>query len=395
MRRLAAAGIVSGRDERRYVPNDAVSREQIATLLVRTVAYAEGRPVVPAERGHFTDVPVSGTHAQNVAAAAERGLVTGNDGQFRPLASTRRDQTATLIINLLGVVRGAGPVVTDGGELWVLDQGTDLIHVYDATSGIEEVATVDVRPAVLRAARAAGDITDAPAGELTVPHMIEFDSQQRYAFIASTAGGVVIIVDARTKEVVEVLATGGGTHMADVTPDDSALWVSVIGTAGRGSNGSQKLVEVALPDLDAADPTFAVTDTLLVEDLVAPWEDGTEASYAFPSLSAVCHQFSPDSSEAWITLGPGWSQGGLLVFDLDTKELLETNPSEGLDTHGLRLSPDGSEYWQVNRNSDDAIVIDADTLEVTRRISDVAATPDILGYSRTAPDRGVGPRWVT
>lgn len=386
---------MSGRDERRYVPNDAVSREQIATLLVRTVAYAEGRPVVPAERGHFTDVPVSGTHAQNVAAAAERGLVTGNDGQFRPLASTRRDQTATLIINLLGVVRGAGPVVTDGGELWVLDQGTDLIHVYDATSGIEEVATVDVRPAVLRAARAAGDITDAPAGELTVPHMIEFDSQQRYAFIASTAGGVVIIVDARTKEVVEVLATGGGTHMADVTPDDSALWVSVIGTAGRGSNGSQKLVEVALPDLDAADPTFAVTDTLLVEDLVAPWEDGTEASYAFPSLSAVCHQFSPDSSEAWITLGPGWSQGGLLVFDLDTKELLETNPSEGLDTHGLRLSPDGSEYWQVNRNSDDAIVIDADTLEVTRRISDVAATPDILGYSRTAPDRGVGPRWVT
>ena len=69
------------------------------------------------------------------------------------------------------------------------------------------------------------------------------------------------------------------------------------------------------------------------------------------------------------------------MFDRATKELLETNPSEGLDTHGLRLSPDGSEYWQVNRNSDDAIVIDADTLEVTRRISDVAATPDILDYS--------------
>jgi DNA-binding beta-propeller fold protein YncE len=435
VRRLAAADVVTGRGDGSFDPGGPVTRDQLASLFVRALSFALGEDVVPEERGYFSDV-TGGVHAANVDAAFERGLLQGrDDGRFVPAASTRRDQAATVIVRFLDAVRdGAGPadpVVTDGGELWVLDQGTDLIHVYDATDGIDEVVTVDVRPAVLRAARDAGDLTAAPAGELTVPHMIEFDSQQRYAFIASTAGGVTIVVDARTKEVVEVLATGAGTHMADVTPDDAALWVSVIGTAGRTSNGSQKLVEVALPDLDAADPAFAITDTLLVEDLIEPYEDGTEASYTYPSFSAVCHQFSPDSSEAWITLGPSWSQGGLLVLDLDTKqleaaydpavvkancglsitedralanwsgrvvagddsegewyvfdrdtkELLETRPSEGLDTHGLRLAPDGSEYWQVNRNSDDAIVIDADTLEVTRRIADVAETPDILDYS--------------
>jgi DNA-binding beta-propeller fold protein YncE len=436
VRRLAAAGVVTGRDDGSYGGGDPVRRDQLASLFVRALSFALDEDVQPSERGAFPDV-TGGVHAANVDAAAERGLLQGReDGRFAPAASTRRDQAATVIVRFLDAVQGtppapSDPVVTDGGELWVLDQGTDLIHVYDATDGIEEVVTIDVRPAVLRAARNAGDLSAAPAGELTVPHMIEFDSQQRYAFIASTTGGVTIVVDARTKEVVEVLATGAGTHMADVTPDDSALWVSVIGTAGRVSNDSQKLVEVSLPDLDAADPTFAITDTLLVEDLIAPYEDGTEASYTFPSFSAVCHQFSPDSSEAWITLGPGWSQGGLLVLDLDTKqleaaydptevkancglsitedralanwsgrvvagddsegewyvfdratkELLDTRPSEGLDTHGLRLTPDGSEYWQVNRNSDDAIVIDADTLEVTRRIADVADTPDILDYS--------------
>jgi DNA-binding beta-propeller fold protein YncE len=435
VRRLAAAEIVAGREDGTFRPGDAVSRDQLASLFVRALGFATGADVQPAERGHFPDV-TSGVHAPNVDAAYEQGLLEGRaDGRFVPAASTRRDQAATVIVRFLDVLTPesapADPTVTDGGELWVLDQGTDLIHVYDATDGLEEVVTVDVRPSVLRAARDAGDVSAAPAGELTVPHMIEFDSEQRYAFIASTAGGVTIIVDARTKEVVEVLATGAGTHMADVTPDDSALWVSVIGTPGRESNGSQKLVEVALPDLDAEAPTFAVTDTLLVEDLIEPWEDGTEADYTFPSYSAVCHQFSPDSSEAWVTLGPTWSQGALLVLDLDTKqldtaydptevkancgisvtedralanwsgqvvadddgegewyvfdreskELLDTRPSEGLDTHGLRLTPDGSEYWQVNRNSDDALVIDADTLEVTRRIDRVADTPDILDYS--------------
>ena len=36
----------------------------------------------------------------------------------------------------------------------------------------------------------------------------------------------------------------------------------------------------------------------------------------------MCHQFTPDSREAWITLGPGWNQGGLIVLDLASGTLV-------------------------------------------------------------------------
>jgi DNA-binding beta-propeller fold protein YncE len=300
-------------------------------------------------------------------------------------------------------------------EVWMVDQGTDLIHVHGSRQ-LREVATIDVSPQALRAAGFAA----APAGASTVPHMIEFDSQGRYAFVASTAGAVTLVIDARRKQVVEVLPTGAGTHMAAVAPDDSAAWVSVI--------GGQRLVEIPL-DLDARRPTFAIGRSLDVGTLLAPVEAAN--GWKFPSYGAVCHQFSPDSQEAWVTLGPGWNQGGLFVLDLDsgevtdawdpqqvkancglsitedraianwsgkvvanedsdgewyvfdrhTKDLLDTRSSEGFDAHGVRLTPDGSSYWMLNRATHNALVIDAETLAVTRRIDDVAATPDILAYS--------------
>jgi DNA-binding beta-propeller fold protein YncE len=454
VRRLAAAGIVQGRADGSFDPGAPVSRDQLASLLVRTLSFVRGLDVVPATRGHFEDAS-SGVHGANVDAAFEQGLLRGvTDGRFAPASPTARDQVATVVVRLLADGLATDGARTAGGEVWVLDQGTDLIHVYDGDDRFHELTTIDVRPATLRDA----GFDDAPAGELTVPHMIEFDSQERYAFIASTAGGVTIVVDARTKEVVEVLRTGPGTHMAAVTPDDSAVWVAVIGTPGRAHTipdpaggddlpaNPRSMVEIEL-DLDADEPTFAIGRTLELEDLLAPLEEAN--GWQYPSLSPVCHQYDADSTVAWITLGPGWNQGALVVLDLasgtlveeaafdpdvvkancgvsvtedrvlvnwsgkvtpdedtngewyvidpDTYELLHTRDAEGLDTHGLRLTPDGSSYWQVNRNSDNALVIDATTLEVTRRYEDVAVAPDIIDYSRDGSvvyvtQRGPSPR---
>jgi DNA-binding beta-propeller fold protein YncE/uncharacterized membrane protein len=437
VRRLAAADIVEGRPDGSYRPSHPITREALASLLVRTLSFVRGVEVEPSERGVFPDV-ADGPHAANVDAAFEQRLLFGRaDGTFAPRAATRRDQSATVVVRLLDrILEDRDTATTAGGEVWVLDQGTDLIHVYDGDDGFAELATIDVRPSTLRAD--GFTVPGSPAA--TVPHMIEFDSQDRYAFIASTAGGVTLVVDARTKEIVEVLGTGPGSHMAAVTPDDSAAWVAVIGTAGRSDTqpdgttpaADRKMVEIPL-ELDAADPTFEIGRELHVEDLVAPIE--AEDGWTYPSFSPVCHQYSTDSTEAWITLGPGGNQGGLLVLDLESGELAagydpeeikancgvsvtdeqvvvnwsgvvdaddptndtdgewyvfdpdtheqvgEARDAEGLDAHGIRLTPDGQSYWMVNRGSDNALVVDADTLEVTRRITDVADTPDIIDYS--------------
>ena len=428
VRRLAAAGIVSGHGDGTFAPHDPVSREQLASLLVATYGYVLGDAVTPESRGHFDDA-ADGVHAANVDAAYELGLVRGTSAEtFEPASSTRRDQAASLVTALTGV--SLGQVV---GEVWSLDQGTDLIHVHVEEEGYAEIVEIDVSPQAL----ADAGFDAAPDGDNTVPHMIEFDSQERYAFVAATAGAVTIVIDARSKEVVEVVDTGPATHMAAVTPDDSAVWVAVM--------AGERLVEIPL-NLDTAEPVFEIDREVDVRAGLASFEDAE--GWEFSSYNPVCHQYSPDSAEAWVTLGPGWADGGLFVLDLasgeitdafdpdevkancgvsvtedhvvanwsgnitegddqtdgewyvidaHTKELSQTGSAEGVDAHGVRLTPDGSSYWLVNRGSDNAIVIDAETFEVVERYEDVAQTPDILDFNADASlvyisQRGPNPR---
>jgi DNA-binding beta-propeller fold protein YncE len=409
LRRLAAADIVLGREDGTVDPGGTLTREQLASVLVRALSYVRNAEVTGEPAG-FDDTAGS-VHADNIDAAAEAGLLDGKgDGRFDPAGTTRRDQAASVVVRLHGT---ATPEVR--GEVWSLDQGTDLIHVYRADDH-EKTVEIDVSPETL----ADAGFEAAPDGDVTVPHMIEFDSRERFAFIASTAGAVTIVIDTYTKEVVEVLPTGAGTHHAAVTPDDDAVWVAAI--------GAQQMIEIVL-DLDADEPTFEIDRRLDVEDLLADVEADT--GWEYPSYGAVCHQFSPDSSEAWVTLGPAWDQGGLFVLDLESgtasaafdpetvpancgvsvsdehavvnfsgqvvegedtdgewyvfdresRELLRTESSRGHDAHGLRLNPQGDTYWMVNRASDNALVVDAESFEVLREVDDIADTPDIIDFS--------------
>jgi DNA-binding beta-propeller fold protein YncE len=322
------------------------------------------------------------------------------------------------LANVPAQARGGPPahlLSTQPHEVWALDQGTDLIHVLDDRG--DEIATVDVAPQRLQQIS-----PDHALTARTVPHMIEFDSEYRYAFVAATQGAATIVIDTATKEVVAVVPTGAGSHMAAVVPDDSAVWVAAIGT--------RQLVEIPL-DLDAVDPTFEIGRQLDVDDLLAPIE--ADEGWTFPSYAPVCHQYSPDSTEAWITLGPGPTQGGLFVldlatatvtaawdpadvrancgvgfnhdgsrvvanwsgnigpgvdtegewyvFDADTKQLIHRDSARGLDAHGVRFTPDGRQLWAVNRISDNALIINAKTFRVQREIDDIAKTPDILDFS--------------
>jgi DNA-binding beta-propeller fold protein YncE len=355
-------------------------------------------------------------------------------------ASVRRPRAYLLLVVavLLALVPTTSATATSGRpadvprgvagaahEVWALDQGTDLIHILDSRAGLAEVATIDVSAEALRAA----GFSIGAAVVNVVPHMVEFDSQYRYAFVAATAGASTIVIDARTKEVVEVLPTGPASHMADVTPDDSAVWVSVIGSPANPS--SQALVEIPL-DLDADEPTFAIGRRVNVREILEPFAE--ERGWTFPGYQPVCQQFTPDSREAWVTLGPGWNQGGLFVLDLETaevtaawdpsvvkancgvgvnadgsraianwsgqiagpdgdtdgewylfdartKELLRTQSARGVDAHGVRFTPDGRHLWAVNRISDNGLVIDARTFEVVHEIERIGDTPDILDFS--------------
>jgi DNA-binding beta-propeller fold protein YncE len=289
-----------------------------------------------------------------------------------------------------------GPPSGDGYEIWLPDQGTNTIHIYDPQ--LREIDRIQFGPEVVR------------------PHMIDFDSQGRYTFVANPVSGNVAVIRTADREVVALVPTGPGTHMARVTPDDSAAWVAVI--------GGQRFSEIPL-DLDAAEPTFAVGRVIDTAEALA------DAPFAYPSAGAVCHDYTADSRFAYLTFGPGPAQGGVVVVDLDaaafvrfydpavvkpncgverspdgrkmyanwggdvasdtqgewyvfdtaTHNLLRTQSSRGVDAHGVRATPDGNWLLMVNRATSNALLINPRTDKVVRELGFVGKSPDIIDYS--------------
>lgn len=298
-------------------------------------------------------------------------------------------------------VAAAGPAAAQDPsyEIWALDQGTGVVHVYGAD--LQEVGQIDLT-----------------AQGVKTPHMIDFNSDHSYAVIASTASGDVTIIRTEDRSVAAVLKTGPGTHMASVLPDDSAIIVDVIGAADAERDG--RIVEITA---DFAAGRFEVGRSLTIaEDPLFQ-----ESADKFKDVGAVCHDYSRDGRHAYVTLGPGLPNGGLVILDtaefklvkvfgpeelkvncgtlltpdgrhmlvnggsaeaglwyaIDTStlEVVKEGQSGGNDAHGVWATPDGSEIWMVNRVSSSGISLDAATLEQKGDLAEVGKTPDIIAMS--------------
>ena len=283
-----------------------------------------------------------------------------------------------------------------GHEIWAVDQGTNIVYIYDDQHQL-------------------ADQIDLHALGVRTAHMISFSSDYRYAVIASTGSGDVTVIRTEDREVVETIPTGPRTHMASFTPDDSAIVVDVIGSADEPWNGAVVEIEA---DLDTE--TFSVGRSLVIA------EDPLFAANAdrFTDSGPICHEYGPDGTHAFITLGPGLANGGLVVLNTDTWsldhvagvqelpvncgtvtnedrsrmiltagsgevgeyyvidtrtfEVVAQGDTRGQDAHGVWLTHDGSEFWIVNRVSDDGVILDADTFEVVDSFHDVGGTPDLM-----------------
>jgi DNA-binding beta-propeller fold protein YncE len=306
-------------------------------------------------------------------------------------------------------------------EIWALDQGAEVNRIHIYSSDLEEVDVIDFERDVRTEPS-----EEHPTGQRLVdtPHMIDFTSDHAYAFVASTRTGNVTVIRTADRAVLDVIPTGATAHMAAVLPDDSAVWVANI--------GARTLTEITI---DAEAEAFAVGRTLDFTQ-TAEWQEafGPESGWAFPAPGPVCHQYTADSRYAYVTFGP--AQGGLFVVDLQgesgqpeverafpvdevkancgvalsadgskmyanfglasqdavnqgewyvfdtaTHELVQTDRSGGGDAHGVRVTPDGSELWMINRQTSDGVVIDTATDEVIDTLEGFGESPDILDFS--------------
>ena len=112
--RLAEAGIVQGgpggRPADRYVPEEGVSRAQMASFVRRALEYMTGdRFSTPSD--YFSDDENAQPHVASINAVAAEGIAVG-DGRdaYQPAAVIRRDQMSGFLTRTLAVLEADGDV---------------------------------------------------------------------------------------------------------------------------------------------------------------------------------------------------------------------------------------------------------------------------------------------
>ena len=111
IKRLFAAGIIGGTSDTTYSPGQRVTRDQMATYILRAAEYAAGLESgsLDSDEQAFDDVTSSNPHYGTVNGAAEQELVRGREaGLYAPRERIPRDQMATFVMNLLARLEGGG-----------------------------------------------------------------------------------------------------------------------------------------------------------------------------------------------------------------------------------------------------------------------------------------------
>jgi hypothetical protein len=96
-------GIITGRGEFAFAPNETITREEMAAIIVRAYQYKTGIHATAEQHTTFTDVKeISSWAKTDVNTAFELGLISGRgDGHFAPKEWSTRAESSQIIVNLL------------------------------------------------------------------------------------------------------------------------------------------------------------------------------------------------------------------------------------------------------------------------------------------------------
>jgi len=100
--RLAAFGIINGKEDGKYHPDDVVTREEFAKILVTSLKMDNAAKAATGPSS-FKDVEASRWSAGYINVAAGQGLIKGYpDGTFRPSNQVSYAEAVTMLVRALG-----------------------------------------------------------------------------------------------------------------------------------------------------------------------------------------------------------------------------------------------------------------------------------------------------
>ena len=106
VRYLTNYGVIYGRDEKTFAPNESITRAEFTAMAVRFFeVYGDGAPEIMEQYSGFNDVSSGYWAAQYIQDAAIRGWIKGyGDGTFRADRFITRAEVVTIVNRLLGRV---------------------------------------------------------------------------------------------------------------------------------------------------------------------------------------------------------------------------------------------------------------------------------------------------
>ena len=132
-------GLVSGTSETTFEPDRSITRAEFAALIARALKLSGGG-------SEFSDVAPDKWYADAVNACAEKGIISGNDGMFRPSDTITRFEMAVVISNAYSFLKkeaqtGAAEKFADKSEFpdWAADS-VDACVSAGLLSGMTETA---------------------------------------------------------------------------------------------------------------------------------------------------------------------------------------------------------------------------------------------------------------
>ncbi len=213
-----------------FRPGEAITREELAVMLVRALGYGPIAGLAEEDALPFVDVTTNQGH---IAMAYELGLVSGvSRDRFAPDRAATREQAAVMLSRLSGKLRSAG-----GDETMVLLQGTE-----DPAS-LEGVQTV-----ILTAGRLTGGQSPHLAVSLSDTQAQVLAAHAHTVLLGvSGQSGVMKAPAATAQTVAREIQTGGydGVYLDIGQPaDDSGAALADLAQALRAAL-PEKLIYVA------------------------------------------------------------------------------------------------------------------------------------------------------
>jgi len=183
------------------------------------------------------------------------------------------------------------------------------------------------------------------------PNQIAVSADNRHVFVTLHDAGALAVVDAAARRVVRMIPVGRTPHIALRSPDGKTIYVT--------SEGDMKLVA-----MDAQS-----------------WQVTAEAPlFAWPRVLAM----PSDGSRIYQTIR--WLNGAL-VIDPRKEEVVDRITlgerhfaSQGMDAHGLAITPDDHELWLTTQTTNDVTVFDAETHRILGRIQ-VGVSPNWVAFT--------------